>query len=72
MEVLTPLAWVFYGVIAVGALFFPSMVTVNDVPVRNPLIRVALVPVVLSFVGVFFYLFGLIGQFLLLPIRSLF
>ena len=72
MEVLTPFAWVVYGIIAVVALFFRGTVKVNDILVRNPLARVLVTMLVLSFVGVVFYAIGFVGHFLLLPIFSMF
>lgn len=72
MQALTVFAWVFYGVLVLVALAFPAAVQFNDVPVRNPLTRVAVVVVILPIIGCLFSLFGLVGNFLLLPIRSLF
>lgn len=70
MSSLLPFAYVFYVVMILAAMLFRGSVKVNNRPVRNPIARGLVAVVVLPFLGVVFYLFRFVGQFMLLPITS--
>jgi hypothetical protein len=71
MEGLTPVAWIVYVIFCVYALFIPGTVKVNDVPVQNPVTRVAVTIIIFPILGLLFYAMGFIGKFMLLPFQSL-
>jgi hypothetical protein len=53
-------------------LFGKDDVKINEMSVENPFMRMAIAIVIVPFIGAVFYIFGLIGHFLLLPIISIF
>ncbi len=69
---LLPLAYLFYGIVIVAAVFRPTSVTFNGKPVNNPLLRIILLPCFFLFVGIILTLAGFVGRFLLLPVIDLF